>query len=566
MLTTELMPQNASPKESHFERRRTIAEVLARHGFGALLSGLGLHRFSRPQKDGAGLPSGSLAPPQHVRAALEELGTTFIKLGQLLSTRADLVPPEYLAELAKLQDDAPPIDPAEAIHVIESELGQPVDSIFLRFDRPPLAAASIGQVHAAELHDGTEVIVKVRRPGVVELVEKDLEILHNLAASANRRWEFARRMDLVGLTQEFALTLRSELDYLREGQNADRFAQNFLNFPNVHIPRILWDMTTSQVLTEERLHGVKIADLAEKDQFPVSRNDLAKRGTETILKMVFEDGFFHADLHPGNFLIESDGRFGLLDFGMVGTLDEKTQDRLAVLILTLEQQDFDRLTDAILDFDVAKHHVDRLQLRRDLENLVNSCIRQTLAQLNIPELINGMLTIFRSHGLSLPSNLALLGKTLLMAEGIGVRLDPSFYFNDVIGPYAEQMVLRLSSPGRVFKKLREAGADAARLGVDIPLQLRHILGDIERGGFEVGMKPGSFEPVIARLERVSNRVVLGMIAAAFIVGLAVLLSVYHPLGWERWAGRMFAVGFFLAVSLAVYLSWSILRSGGSNSD
>ena len=205
------MQQILSSNSAHLERRRAIAEVLVKHGFGALVSGLGLHRLSGTEKGGPGQASEPLGPPQHVRAALEELGTTFIKLGQLFSTRADLVPPEYLAELSKLQDDAPPIDPAEAIRVIESELGETVDNIFLRFEHKPLAAASIGQVHAAQLSDGTEVIVKVRRPGVVELVERDLEILHNLATAACRRWEFARRMDLLGLTQEFALNLRAEL-------------------------------------------------------------------------------------------------------------------------------------------------------------------------------------------------------------------------------------------------------------------------------------------------------------------------------------------------------------------
>ncbi len=562
------MPLLVSAKEAHLHRYRQIAEALARHGFGFLLSLLGLERFLPFHRELLGDSSAnqSLTPPQHIRGALEELGATFIKLGQLLSTRPDLLPPEYLVEFARLQDDAPPFDTKEAIEIIESELGHPIEHLFMEFDHQPLAAASIGQVHAARLADGTEVIVKVRRPNVVEQIEEDLEILQNAAAAMNRRWEFAKRYDLLGLVQEFALTLRAELDYIREGQNAERFALNFTGDKSVHIPRIFWETTTTRVLTQERIRGVKVSELSEHDHFAETRRQLARLGTQAILKMVFEDGFFHADLHPGNFFIEPDGRFGLVDFGMVGVVDERTQDYLANLILALSRQDFDRLTEAVLELEVVKHRVDRNELRRDLEHLIKPYFGLSLGDVKLAPLFNEAFAVIRRHRLHIPPHLALLVKTIIITEGIGTRLDPHFHLTEVISPYADQLMLRLFSPRRMVKKLGQASVDVARLGVEIPQQLRHILTEIERGGFEVGMKPGTFEPLIDRLERLANRIVLGVIASAFIVGLAVLLSVYRLPGWERWAGTMFAVGFFFAVLLGVYLAWSILRSGGSKSD
>lgn len=562
------MPLLISPKDTHLHRYRQIAETLVKHGFGFLLSILGLDRFVPFQRESSSETSNNqlLTPPQHIRCAMEELGATFIKLGQLLSTRPDLLPPEYLLELAKLQDEAPPFDSELAIEVVESELNQPISEVFSTFDRQPLAAASIGQVHAARLLDGREVIVKIRRPNVADQIEEDLEILQNLAAAANRRWEFAKRYDLLGLMQEFALTLRAELDYIREGQNADRFATNFAKDTTVHIPRVFWETTTSRVLTQERIRGVKVSELKALDQFGVNRTELAKRGTQAILKMIFEDGFFHADLHPGNFFVESDGRFGLVDFGMVGVVDERTQDYLANLILGLTRQDYDRLTDAVLELEVVKHRVDRNELRRDLEHLIKPYFGLSLGEFRLATLFNETFAIIRLHKLHIPPHLALLVKTIIITEGIGTRLDPDFHLTAVIAPYADEMMLRLFSPRRLAKKLGQASLDVARLGVEIPQQLRHILNEIDRGGFEVGMKPGTFEPLIARLERLTNRMVLGVIASAFIVGLAILLSVFRPSGWERWAGTMFAIGFFFAVLLGVYLAWSILRSGKSKGE
>ena len=550
--TSPLLP------DLHLARYRQIAEALLSHGLGWIASATGLERFlPRPIQSRSETPT----PPQRLRLALEELGAAFIKLGQFLSTRPDLLPPDYQTELAKLQDDAPPIASEAACERIEMELGRPVQELFTSFDPQPLAAASIGQAHAAMLPDGTEVVIKVRRPGVVEQIEEDLEILLNLAAALDRRWEFAKKFDVIGLAEEFATTLRSELNYLQEGRNAERFAENFADDPSVHIPKVFWETTTSRVLTLERIHGTKISDLSSLDSSGLDRRALAQRGTRVILRMIFDHGFFHADLHPGNFFIEADGRFGLIDFGMVGALDDDARERLADLVLAITGQDYDHLVDALLALGVTTERIDRRTLRRDLERLVSAYYGQPLGEVNLTALINEALAIMRRHSLRLPSNLALLVKTIIITEGLGARLDPDFHLITVIEPYTEKLLLHQRSPRWLLNKLHRTSKDLVWLGTEAPQQLRRLVGEIERRGFEVGMKPQSFDPLLGRLERLVNRIVLGMLTSAFIIGLAILLSVDRQPGSVSWAGVMFAVGFVFAVVRGLYLAWSILEAG-----
>jgi ubiquinone biosynthesis protein len=359
------------PIEIRLSRYAQIAEVFARHGFGYLLSAWGLEHLLSHSQDQPEHPAH--ARPVHLRMALEELGATFVKLGQLLSTRADLLSPDYLEELAKLQDAVPPVPSEVVMKTLVAEFGRPLEAVFAGFDPTPLAAASIGQVHAATLPDGTEVVVKVRRPGVVEQAEQDLEILRNVAAAASRHWQAAEQYDVVGLAQEFAQALRAEFDYLHEGRNAERFAANFAQDPAVHIPRVYWETTTSRVLTLEHIRGLKLSDPRALEGPAAARQALAHRGTHVMLKMVFEDRFFHADLHPGNFFIEAGDRFGLIDFGTVGILDERTEEHLAELVLAVSNRDYDRLVDAVLDLTPPGRQVDRERLRQDLEQMIAPC-------------------------------------------------------------------------------------------------------------------------------------------------------------------------------------------------
>ena len=501
-----------------------------------------------------------LSRPEHVRRALEELGPTFIKLGQILSTRADLLPPSYQVELAKLQDDAPPLKSAVVTTIVEAEFGRPVDAVFAAFDADPLAAASIGQVHLAELRDGTPVVVKVQRPGVVEQIEQDLQILQNLAQTASRRWPLAEEYAVVGLVQEFAQTLRAETDYVREGRNAERFAENFAGDDSVHFPRVYWEETTRRVLTLERIEGVKIDDFAGLDAAGVDRRRVAHNGARMVLKMIFRDRFFHADPHPGNFFIEPDDRIGVVDFGMVGTVGPRVQEQLVWALLAYTTEDPERQVDTLYELGVAGHHVDRIALRRDVEQLRARYYGRPVGEIAIRPVVNDVLGVVRRHRLHLPAGYGLLLKTVLMHESLVTRLDPSFEFTAVLVPYARGMMLRHFSPLGWGPTFAQAAIDYARLGAELPQQLRRLLSSLLRGDLEIGVNPASLNPILLRSERIVNRIVLGMIASALVIALAVVLAAFDVRGDPK-IGVVLIVGFVLASVLAMYVAWSILRSG-----
>jgi ubiquinone biosynthesis protein len=536
--------------------------VLARHGLGFFISITGLERFVRFQRIFNRNYEQPLSRPEYVRRALEELGATFIKLGQILSTRADLLPPAYQVELAKLQDAAPPLKTEVVMGIIAAEFGRPVDAVFSSFSDAPLACASIGQVHAATLADGTRVVVKVQRPGVAEQIEQDLQILRNLAATASRRWPVAEEYDVVGLVHEFAHTLRAETDYIQEGRNAERFAENFAGDDSVYFPSVFWGQTTGRVLTLERIDGIKVDDLAAMDAAGIDRAKVAMNGARMVLKMVFRDRFFHADPHPGNFFIQPGGRIGVVDFGMVGTMGPRIQEQLVWALLAYTSEDPDRQVDAMYELGVAGGHIDRAALKRDVEHLRARYYGRPVGEIAIGPVVTDVLGVVRRHRLHLPTGYALLVKTVLMHESLVTRLDPSFEFNAVLGPYARGMIVRHFSPLGWGKAFGQAGVDLARLGLELPQQVRRLLGSLQRGDVELAIRPTGFEPLLRRLERIANRLVLGIVTAAFVVALAVLLSAYHVRSDPQTAGILLA-GFVLASILGVYVAWSILRSGRS---
>ena len=550
-------PVRLAAVTSRREREREIAEVLARHGMGFLVDTLGLSRFVPFERGllGHERRAEPYTQPEHVRLALEELGTTFVKLGQVLSTRPDLLAPDFQAQLAKLQDDATPV-PAQAIRdVLADELGGDADSAFAAFDVEPLAAASIGQAHAATLRDGTEVVVKIRRPGVVDQVLQDLELLQNLAVRASGRWEAAAGHDLVGLADEFAGTLRAELDYLQEGRNAERFAANFADDPDVRIPRVFWDTTTSRILTLERMRGIKVSDLPALDAAAIDRRALAERATRVIAQMVFEDGFFHADPHPGNFFIQPGGRIGMIDFGMVGTIDERLRDQLVGLLLALAREDPDRVAGALLTLGVSTGSVDRRLLRDDLAQLLARYSGRGIGAIALGPAISDVLGIVRRHHLRLPRDLALLSKMVVMEEGLAAQLDPQFRLGDVLGPYTKRLMAGQLSPAAVARRLGRAGIDVAQLTGELPEQLHRLLGVLESGGVEVHLRADELEPLLARVERLGDRLVAGVLAAAFVEGFAELLNAARSRDRRR-PLVAFGAG---AGALAAYAAWGAGR-------
>ena len=534
--------------------------MLARHGLGFLISRLGLTGFVPFQwlfSRGYDQP---VSRPEHVRQALEELGATFIKLGQILSTRADLLPPEYQQELAKLQDAAPPIKGERIKAIIRSELGRPVEEVFASFDDTPIAAASIGQVHAATLAGGAEVVVKVQRPGVAEQIDQDLQILGRLAATATRRWALAAQYDVVGVVNEFAETLRAETDYVREGRNAERFAVNFEGDDTVHFPGVFWATTTTRVLTLERIRGIKIDDLAALDRQGVDRRAIALNGAQMVLKMVFRDAFYHADPHPGNFIVEAGGTIGVVDFGMVGTVDRRMQDQLVWSLAAVTGDDPERWVDVLFDLGVAGPAVNRAALRRDIQILRARYYGRPVGQIAVRPAINDGLAVVRRHHLQLPPGYALLAKTVAMHEALVTHLDPSFEFTSILVPYGRTLVMRQFSPALWARTARQVGMDLARLGAELPQSLHRLLGTVQRGDLELALRPTGIDPLLRRVERMANRLVLGIMTSAFVMALAVLIFAFHQRG-DTFVALVLIIAFCSATALGGYVLWSVLRSG-----
>jgi ubiquinone biosynthesis protein len=529
-------------------RVREIVETIGRHGLGFVVGAVG-----------PGLRS-PLTQPERVCVMLEELGPTFVKFGQILSTRPDLLPPAYVAELTKLQDSATPV-PLEAVRgVIFDELGQGPELAFSAFDDTPLASASIGQAHAAEI-DGVAVVVKVRRPGAVESVTQDLEILAELAELAGRSWAPAREYGVVGVVDDFSRTMRAELDYVQEAHHAERFARRFAGDPRIHIPQVFWDRTTSRVLTLERVRGIKVNDLDALDAAGIDRKELALRSATLLCEMVFEDGFFHADPHPGNIFVEADGRIGLIDFGMVGVIDRGVREQLVRALFAATRKDADRLTRAVLDICGQTRPRDRQTLRDDLDGLVRRYAARPLAEIPAATVITETIDILRTHHLKLPLELAQLLKVLVMVDGLGRQLDPDFDLWGVLTPFARRLILESFAPQAVAHRLMDVLTEAVQLGVDAPDYLRRALAVLEQGGFDVHVRTAELKPLLDQAERVGNRLVAGTITAALIGGVGRVVAA-DPERYRSWEEPLVRTGFVALGALGAYLVGSTFRGEG----
>jgi ubiquinone biosynthesis protein len=534
------------------DREKQIAEVLLRYEMGHLLEVLGLERFVRLERRLLHRGSGRTRP-ENLRIALEELGPTFIKLGQVLSTRADLLPPDFQAELSKLQDNTVRVSLDVIEETIRGELGAPTTEIFATFEPEPLAAASIGQVHAATLHDGTEVVVKVRRPGAAENVELDLEILQNLAARASQRWTEAGHRDLNGLVRDFADLLRAELDYLQEASNAQEFAANFVADPGVHIPSVYLELTTSRVITLERITGMKITDLPALDTTGVDRAALAERLATATAQMLLVDGYYHGDPHPGNFFVEPGGRIGIVDFGRVGRIDDNLRSRLSRLLMALLHGDADRVTGALLALRVQTGSVDREQLREDVTKLLSRYSGHTIREVRIGAAVTDVLDVVRRHNLVISPDLALLFAVLAMDESITEELDPGFRFDNALRPYAERHVASSLSPAALARRAEQFGIELAELAGELPGQLHRLLEAIGDGQLEVHLRAHELQPLIRRIERLANRLAISILAAAAIDGLSELAA--HNSLQRGWRRPVLAAGVGVLTSLTALTAW-----------
>jgi ubiquinone biosynthesis protein len=469
--------------------------------------------------------------PERARMAIEELGTPFVKLGQILSTRADLLPPAYIKELSKLQSSLKPLPVEVMKKVISDQLGRSTEELFSTFDPHPIGVASIGQVYACTLTDGREVVVKVQKPGVPELVEEDMYILGRSAVSATKHWKGAQQYDLVGIHQEVADTIKTETDYIQEGHSAEYLARFFQEDPTIHIPKIVWEYTTERVITMERIHGIGILDVEALDKAGFDRKELAKRSVSLWLRMVFEAEAFHADPHPGNLFVEPDGRLGLVDFGMVCQIDDEVRWHLANALKAIIDRNADMLIDALIELGAVSLRLEgyRARLRKDVKYVMvhYPTIHLQEHSESVNSSLGQLFTLLRRNHLQLPSNTFLLLKTIVMAQSLGRGLDPEF---DIL-PMLESSVTRIFkdrySIAAAVRRLPVAAAEMASLAAGLPQRLDRIMKTVERGEIQVRTDVSDVGPHIHHLEKLVNRTAIVIFAAAIILGAALFFVGYR---------------------------------------
>ncbi len=542
----------------HLRRYRQILSVFLKHGFGFALDYLGLRRpylrltLRRPTEMRAPETMAT-----HFRLALEELGPTFVKLGQILSTRPDLLPLTYIAELSKLQDSVPPAPWGEVRSLLVEELGRDIEQLFVGLDPEPIAAASLAQVYAARLPDGEEVIVKVQRPSITDVLQTDLEILANLALAAQRT-PVGRMYDPIGIVDDFTFTLHNELDYRREGRNADRFRVSFAGEEAIYIPRVYWEYTTRRVLVMERIHGIKLDDIAALDAGDYDRHRVALHSARIIVKEVLEDGFFHADPHPGNFVVMPGEVIGAMDFGMVGHLNRQDRLNLIRLYTAAVRLEPEGVVEQLIRMGAAAGTVDRIGLARDMGRLLTKYSGLPLKEIRAREVLNEIMPIVFRHHLRLPRDLWLLSKTLVMTEGVGLRLDPGFDVFAVSGPFIRKMAREAFKPGIWGPSLLADLEAWGYLLSEAPRAGATLLRGLEKGNLSIGLNMGADDRTMDRLDRFFTRISLSVLVAAFIIGLSLLL----PLATNNvLALSLVVLGILFAMTSGVWLILSILRRG-----
>jgi ubiquinone biosynthesis protein len=549
----------------HLQRYQQIGRILTRYGFGYVLTQLGIGRAITPGLERLRFSSREIlraTPAERVRMVVEELGPTFIKLGQILSTRGDIVPAEFTRELEKLQDTVPPTPFPPIQAQVERELKRPLQDVFPTFDPTPVASASLGQVHLATLASGEEVAVKVFRPGVAKTIETDLDILLELATLAEHRTDWGEYYGVRSLAQEFADTLRTEQNYEQEGHNIDRYRQMFAEEAYVHVPEVFWDTTTRRVLTMERIEGIKITDVEALRDAGLDCKVVARRNIRVLLKAVLHEGFFHADPHAGNFMVLPHDVIALMDFGIMGHLDHAERLGLVQLFVGLFRQETDRVVEALSDLGIATRAADRRNLARDLDRLRMRYYGLELEKIRARSFVEDLMGLAFANRLRMPSNLVLVFKTIAMLEGISLQLDPDINVFTEVEPYVRDALLELQSPVTRARELADQVRESVEALLMLPGQVQRMLEQVEGGEGNLSMRLRGLDEPARRMTTAANRLVLAILAAAFVVGPALIIPYLSQLGpdWQAAAGLLIAAGIVLSVLITLSLVWSIWRS------
>jgi ubiquinone biosynthesis protein len=550
------------------KRLQRIINVFLKYGFGRIIEQIHLGRYipfkKRLRSFGAWPALKSPTVPERLRMAFAELGPSFIKLGQLLSSRPDLITVPFADELKKLQDEVPPFPAHEAKQIIESEFRGPLEDIFSSFDERPVAAASIAQVHKARLLDGSDVIVKVQRPGIREQIESDINILFTIARLLDRYVSESRFFNPIGIVDEFSRTIRKELDFAEEGRNCSRFRRNFEQNPDIYIPRIYPQYVTEKTLVMERVNGTRIDDIGAIDRMGFDRRELAKTGVDAFFKQILEDGFFHADPHPGNIIVMPSGIIAFVDFGIVGRVSDEMKDTMANTFLALIRKDFDGLIDQYMALGMFADHIDieifKREFKADLVDFMEPLYDLTLHEVDMALYLDMVTHLAIKHNLKMPSDLLLINKAMLILENIGRQLDPAFNFIAAAEPYASKLIQQRISPSRFYEKAKENIGEFSDFLSIFPRQMKQIVRKILKDDIHLKMYHINLPEFIKDMDRSSNRISFAMIVSAMILSSAILhASGAGPtiFGFSLLALSAFGFAFFLGVWLII----SIIRSG-----
>ncbi len=543
-------------------RYQEIIRIFIKHGFGFIFDNVNIgllapvNKFVRRnvvQPDQEAIVNLAM----HFRLALEELGPTFVKLGQVLSTRPDLLYPQYIAELSKLQDSVPPIEWDSIYPLLVDEFKADPFSIFYDIDTRPIAAASLAQVHSAMLESGEKVVIKVQRPHIRKIISRDLDVLIDLA----ERFQvttFGQTYDLVGIVDEFAFTLWNELDYRREGHNTERFRRNFAGEKCLYIPKVYWEYCTPHVLVMERIHGIKINDIQEIDKAGFDRHELALNSARIIIKEILDDGFFHADPHPGNLVVMPGNVIGVMDYGMVGYLNDTDRLNLIRIYAATVEIDVDAFIDQLIQMGGLDVKVDRLSLSRDVERLLNQYSGIPLQDIRAGDVLETIQTVMFRHHIRLPSNYWLLAKTLVLMEGVGLKLDPDFDIFEVSKPYANKLMWHLLLPNQRFKQnFIRRSKDWGDIFNKLPRSTQRILNQAETGElFQITIKDTT--RILNQMDRLITRLSISIMISAIIIGMAWLTPLFSNGSLVQW---LLLLGFVLAFVLGVWFLISMLRLG-----
>jgi ubiquinone biosynthesis protein len=551
----------AQPATKNLGRLSEIAQVAVRHGFGYWFE---THRLtdlfprrSRVQLDGQPSQRG-----QHLREMLDELGPTFVKFGQLLSTRPDVLPPDIIAELRGLQDDVRPFSLTEVEKVVEEDLELSIDKLFAEFDERPVAAASIGQVHRATLPNGREVAVKVQRPGAPRQIEADLALLYQAARIAKERVRALDFIDARQLVDEFARSIRHELDYRLEARNADVFHRNFAGHPHVRVPRVFWSYTRTRVLTLEWLDGTQVADI-NADMWSIEdRRDLAYLMTETWMTMIFRHGFFHGDPHPANILaLGGPDQIGLVDFGAVGKLTDDDMSKLTRIFIDAAAENVDALPRRLAELGVRYPKEREEEFLTELRELYYRYYGASLAEIDPLQVIREAFNLIYSMNLQLPTRFLLLDKAIATLGSVGVDLYPDFNVFEVARPYARGLLMERFGPRRVAARARKESLKLGQIALELPYQIHDVLQEMRDGQIEVGFVHKGLDDLLNRMDVVFNRLVIAMIVAGGLIGSS-LIGIFAKAGPHVLGINLISVlGFAFSGLLGLWLLWGVVRSG-----